>query len=254
MSTYTVKLEIFEGPLDLLLHLIRKNKYDVFEIPIAEITEQYLSYLDQMLAEVNLDVAGAFLVEATNLLQIKSRCLLRGREEEAPEEDPRAELVARLLEHEVYRKAGRRLWARDILGRESFKRGDGDGVVKVKETKLREKGILEITSTFRTLMRRIPKYTPPVETMERVGVKERIGEIIDAIRGRTRLFWNHLFSGIAKNRREIVVTFLALLELARLRVISLAQEEEGGEITIEARKSAAGARDIVFNTEGIEAL
>ncbi len=248
MSTYTVKLEMFEGPLDLLLHLIRKNKYNIFEIPIAEITEQYLSYLDRMMEEVNLDVAGAFLVEASNLLQIKSRyLLLHGGEQEAAQEDPRAELVARLLEHEVYRKAGKKLWEREILGRETFKRGGDNGLVKVKETKLQEKGIFEIASTFRTLMRRIPRYEPPVETIERVGVKERLGEIIDMLRGRTRLLWEQLFVGLIKSRREIVVTFLALLELARLRVLSLEQEEPGGEISIEARTSSAGARDLVFN-------
>ena len=122
-SVYTVRTESFEGPLDLLLFLIRKNEVDIYNIPIAAITRQYLEYLELM-KELNLDIAGEFLVMASTLVQIKSRMLLPAQEEEAEEaeEDPRAELVKRLLEYQRYREASERLGECELLGREVFAR------------------------------------------------------------------------------------------------------------------------------------
>ncbi|MCK5553947.1 MAG: segregation/condensation protein A, partial [Deltaproteobacteria bacterium] len=141
-DAYTVKLEIFEGPLDLLLHLIRRNQVDIYDIPIATITDQYLDYLSLMKA-LNLDVAGEFLLMAATLLQIKSKMLLPSLPEEGEEEeDPRAELVNRLLEYEKYKEAAARLHERDILERDTFV--PGKQVEESEEGGLVEVGVFEL--------------------------------------------------------------------------------------------------------------
>ncbi len=228
---YTVKLEVFEGPLDLLLHLIRRNQVDIYDIPIATITDQYLDYLN-MMRSLNLDVAGEFLLMAATLLQIKSKTLLPlPPEEEAEEgEDPRAELVNRLLEYQKYKEMAARLHERDMLDRDIFVQGNqAEGS---EDRGLVEVGVFELIEALKDVLNRASIEAAYDITLDRITIEERIAQILEAVNlERSGLLFSALFSGVS-SKEDIIVTFLALLELIKMRMIKVYQRAPFGPIEI----------------------
>jgi segregation and condensation protein A len=231
-----VRTEAFEGPLDLLLHLIKKNEVDIYNIPMAAITRQYLDYLDIM-RELNLDVAGEFLVMASTLIQIKSQMLLpQSADPELDEEqgeDPRAELVRRLLDYERYRDASLVLAARDLLDRDVFVRNFAAPDLEafpVEET-LPDIEIFELVDAFRRILAKAPKESFHEVGSENISIADRITDILDFLSGKESVEFEELFAG-SNTREYIVATFLAILELCRLRMIRILQFETYGRILV----------------------
>lgn len=232
--TTRVQLEIFEGPLDLLLHLIKKNEVSISDIPIAAITEQYLATLEVM-ESLNLDVAGEFLVMAATLVHIKSRMLLPLTEDEDDEEegtDPRAELVRRLLEYQRFKDAADQLERRDVLARDVFVRA-APPAEQVDPPGFREVSVFELLTALRRVMERLPKDAVHEVTLEKITVREKMTLLLDILRAQGPILFEALFAEV-KTRMEVVVTFLAMLELVKVRAIRIFQEEMTGPIQIEA--------------------
>ena len=236
--TYRVKLDLFEGPLDLLLHLVKKNEMDIANIPIAIITDQYLEYM-VLLEELNLDVAGEFLVMAATLMYINSRHLLpepEGAEDEDEAGDPRAELIERLQEYQRFRDAALQLEQRDLLSREVFARprdldvpeedADEEAPVEFRDVSLG--GLLE---AFRKVLRRA--VAPPAHEVvsEGLAIQDCMAPILECLRPSGRTTFEALFPEDS-TRHRIIVTFLALLELMRLGVVSVHQPTHFGELVI----------------------
>lgn len=231
---YQVKLDVFEGPLDLLLHLIRKNEVDIYNIPIALITEQYLATLDLMRV-LNLDVAGEFVLMAATLAYIKSRTLLPPALEEDEEEgDPETDLIRQLLEYERFKDAAEKLEAMPQLRREVFVRGGdvADIDVPLDEQELAEVSVFELLDAFRRVWERAPTDSVHEITGEKITLREMIHQILERLEPVDGLTFAELLEGAA-SRQALVVTFLALLELARLRIIRIYQVTSFGTIRIQ---------------------
>jgi len=227
---YNIKLDIFEGPLDLLLHLIKKNEVDIYDIPIAVITDQYLEYIDIM-KDMNLDFAGEFLVMAATLVHIKSKMLLpadtTAAEEDEEGVDPREELVRRLIEYRVYKEAAKDLSARTLLGRDVFKRGSvvdhdeleqGAGLMSVS--------VFDLMEALKGVLARAPKERTIELTVERFKIADKINHIMERLNSEQSATFTSLFDSDA-TRGEIVATFLAILELCKLVLIKVHQTEDG---------------------------
>jgi segregation and condensation protein A len=234
--SYEIKLDIFEGPLDLLLYLIRKNEIDIYNIPIALITEQYLAYLD-MMRSLNLDLAGEYLVLAATLIHIKSRLLLppvEGESEEEQGEDPRAELVRQLLEYQSYKEAALSLDGRPLLDRDVFIRGAPVEEPAAEESEgapLLEIGIFELAAAFRRIVAALPQSEDLAIDTEKVTLADRINEIMERLSQEKQLTFMDLLEE-ASDRKRIVYTFLAILELMKLRLIRAYQAEPFGVINL----------------------
>lgn len=231
---YDIKIENFEGPLDLLLHLIRKNEMDIYDIPIAEITAQYLATIDAI-KSLNLDIAGEFLVMAATLVHIKSRLLLPQADEESgeeEEEDPRAELVRRLLEYQKYKDAAAELDTRELLGRDVFARTfPSPELADRDEEEFQAVGLYDLVEALRGLIRDLPAETYHEVTAEQLSVVERINQILSRLAGQESMPFADLFPATA-GRHEVVVSFLAVLELVKLRMIRLLQNMRFGTILL----------------------
>ena len=230
-----VRTEAFEGPLDLLLHLIKKNELDIYNIPIAEISRQYLDYLDVM-RELNLDVAGEFLVMASTLIQIKSQMLLpqfADPVEDEQGEDPRAELVKRLLEYDRYREASCLLIAREVLHRDVFARTFPSEELDAfpADEALPAVELFELVDAFRRILAKAPKESFHEVGSENISIADRISDIMEYLKGRESVDFEELFVG-SNTREFIVASFLALLELCRLRMIKLLQFENYGRLLV----------------------
>jgi len=233
---YQVQLPMFEGPLDLLLHLIQKHELDILNIPIAFISEKYLEYIKAM-EEMSIDVASEYLVMAATLVYIKSRSLLppspqdelQGAEE--AEEDPRAELIRRLLAYQKYKLAAEQLGGRSVLGRDVFLRG-APLESEQEPAELVAPSLFQLMDAFRGLLERAKQVADHEIDFERISITDRIGQLSDLLRDRGRLTFSELFQG-QMTRPDLVVTFLALLEMTRLRLIRLAQESALDQITVE---------------------
>ena len=233
MST-SVQLEIFEGPLDLLLHLIKKNEVSITDIPIATITEQYLATLELM-QNLSLDVAGEFLVMAATLIHIKSRMLLPAGDEEADEDegvDPHEELVRRLLEYQRYKEAAAELEQRDLLTRDVFVRS-ATPTEEAGPRGFREVSVFDLLGALKRIIDRLPKDTVHEVALDKITVREKMTLLLETLRVRGSVFFESLFSEV-KSRVEVVATFLAMLELVKVRAIRIFQEEMAGPIMIEA--------------------
>ncbi|MBI3074106.1 MAG: segregation/condensation protein A [Deltaproteobacteria bacterium] len=223
-------LDAFEGPLDLLLHLIQKHEIDVFDIPVAVVTEKYLAYLDLM-RTLNLDVAGEYLLMAATLTHIKSQMLLPKPEPlpgEEPEVDPREELVRRLLEYQKYKDAAAQLTARPVLGRDTFARAPVlDGVAGEDELSggLVEVGIYALVDAMSRVIERVGKDLAHEVRPEGISIMVRMREICERFMAVKSVVFDELFEGKIA-RADVVVTFLALLELCRLRVVKLYQRSK----------------------------
>jgi len=221
---YTFRLEGFEGPLDLLLHLIQKNELDIFNIPIALITEQYLEYL-QLMKVLNLDVAGDYLLMASTLLHIKSKMLLpksyEGEEEE--EEDPRAELVRRLLEYQKYKQAAGELEKRPMLGRDVFIRLMPAEPEEDSEEERIEVNLLEMLEAFRKVLERVKTESVHEVILEHLSVEDKIEEIVAFLERENRSLSFHRLFPEQASRRVVVITLLAILELVKMKRIRIFQ-------------------------------
>jgi segregation and condensation protein A len=242
-SAFQIALPNFEGPLDLLLHLIREHKLDIFDIPIALITEKYVEHLARM-RDVNLDIAGEFLVMASTLAHIKSRLLLprqpvQGELEAEEQGDPRAELVRRLLEYQKYKEAGEFFGGRAVLGRDVFSRQVSSEPVLPPDSEL---GLVEVSvfKLIEALDRVLANATPEIQhevVRDRLSISDAIQKIVDRLRTEGHVGFFALFEG-ERSRRNIVVTFLALLEMCKLRLVRIFQEGELDEIVVSARGDA----------------
>jgi segregation and condensation protein A len=250
MDPFAIQLDNFTGPLDLLLHLIRKNEMEITDIPIAEITAQYLAAIDT-LQILNLDVAGEFLLMAATLLHIKSRMLLPqivdDHAEEEDDEDPRAELVRRLLEYQKYKEAAVQLDALPQLNRELYARSaPAPEVTEEGEGEFVAVGLYDLVQALQQLLRERPEPLLHEITAEQLSVADRINQILAALQGQQSLAFTELFAPQA-NRQEVIVTFLAMLELVKLRLVHLLQSQRFGAIwltpAVAEALAAPGAAD-----------
>ena len=231
---YEIKLDIFEGPLDLLLYLIKKNEIDIYDIPISLITKQYLDYIE-MLRSLNLDLAGEFLVLAATLIHIKSRLLLPVEEDPLTEdeEDPRAELVKQLLEYQAFKEAALQLDSRPVLERDVFTRSypalepDNPEDLEI----LAEMDVFDLLKAFQQIIAKLDKTERMDIDVEKMSLADRINEIMDRLTEHKHLTFTDLI-GERTDRRWILYTFLALLELMKLRMIKAYQGESYGVIRL----------------------
>jgi segregation and condensation protein A len=225
-----IKIPVFEGPFDLLLHLIREHKIDIYDIPISLITSQYLEYIEIM-KELNLEIAGDFLVMAATLIQIKSRMLLPP-DEEAPleeQEDPRRDLVQRLLEYQRYKDAALDFRTKEDEWLKVFHReplsDEEEG-----ELYLFDLSLFDLLDAFRKILEKAPSEIVSI-TKETLTVKNRMSMIMEIIEEHEAVRFEDLFKeGITKI--HLIVTFLALLELIRLGLVRAYQEREFGNIWV----------------------
>src|SRR5437879_2906729 len=243
-TDYKVKLEIFEGPLDLLLYLIKQEEIDIYEISLERITKQYLEYL-QAFKELKIDIAGEFVVMAANLIYLKSRSLLpldqQPPEEDAEEDDPRWDLIRQLIEYKKFKEAAAQLQARALEQERIFTRDGGSPDAEITPLRLGEVGIFQLINAFQNVIKRVEAREDLREIFgEHFTVSDKIDTILQRVGGGARLQFSDLFGAIA-SRVEIVVTFLALLELIRLKQVRASQANPFDEIEI-AAASAEGLK------------
>jgi segregation and condensation protein A len=245
-DAYKVKLESFEGPLDLLIHLIRKNEVNIYDIPIKLITEQYLGYIELM-QELNLDVAGEFLVMAATLIHLKSRTLLPrpdpAQEDGGPEEDPREALVRRLLEHQKYKAAAELLHERETLRGAQFMRPDArvaDAAGDDYEPEL-EVDLFSLLAAFRGVLERASRRPLMVLPPEEMSIELRIEQLLSRLSETEACGFEDMFSDGDGSRPFMIVTFLALLEMIRLKLIRVVQAGGFGPIRVYKRARPADA-------------
>ncbi len=237
---YKVDLEVFEGPLDLLLYLIRKDELDIYDIPIGRITEQYMKYLEVM-RQLNLDVAGEFIVMAATLMVIKSRPLLpverRVSEETGEEEwvDPRLDLVRQLVEYKKFKDAAGRLAEYELRRMESFDYGGGrpkfEKTQADKASAIADLGVFDLLSAFQEVLARLGEIPQEELKGARWSVPDKMDLVLARVRSEGQLAFSTLFSEKSP-RGEVIVTFLALLELLRQHRVVIYQNAAFHEITI----------------------
>jgi len=243
-AAYKVKLDVFEGPLDLLLYLVRRDEVDIYDIEIGRITRQYLEYLEAM-ESIDVEIGGEFIVMAANLLYIKSRTLLpvdlQGpAEEEGEEEDPRWELIRQLMEYKKFKEAAGALRDREDLAVKLFGRSpsapppDGGATLLAGEV-----GALDLIAAFQRVLQRIEKRQGATREIEAdlFTVSEKIEFVLKVLPEKEALRFEELFAG-QTTRGEVVATFLALLELVRLRHVQVEQTGSFGEIFLRRRGMA----------------
>ena len=244
-DAFRIALPNFEGPLDLLLHLIREHRVDILDIPIALITQKYLAHLELM-KEINLDIAGEFLVMASTLLQLKSRLLLP-KEEVAPLDgelavdptDPRAELVRRLLEYQKYKQAADQFLTADLLDRDVFARRVTNDRVALdpEEIGFKEISVFKLIEALDRVLKSLePKLIHEI-VRDRLSLSDAIHAIADKLRVGGPVKFLDLFTG-QRSRSAVVVTFLALLEMAKLKLIRIFQAEGEAEILVQGKGEA----------------
>jgi len=243
LESYPVRLQNFEGPLDLLLHLIKKNELNIYDIPIALVTKQYLEYLDVM-QELNLDIAGEFLVMAATLIHIKSRMLLPRPDpaQEDPEEDPREALMRRLIEHQRFKAAAELLHEREIQRSAQWLRPDGriaEVVGEAPEPEV-EVDLFSLMAAFRQVLDRARQRPKVLLPPEQISIEDRIDQLLARLSGTEACGFEDLFADV-QTRSGMVVTFLALLEMIRLKLVRVYQQGSFGPIRIYKRERPQGA-------------
>ena len=236
-TDYKVKLEIFEGPLDLLLYLIKRDEIDIYDISIERITKQYLEYL-QAFKELKIDVAGEFVVMAANLIYLKSRSLLpldqQPPEEDAEEDDPRWDLIRQLIEYKKFKEAAVQLHDRELEQERMFTRDGGSASASDAPLPLHEVGIFQLIHAFQEVIKRVEAREDLGEIFaERFSVSDKIEKILERVGNGGSVRFSELFSQMA-SRIEVVVTFLALLELIRLNQVRAMQAKMFEDIEIAA--------------------
>jgi segregation and condensation protein A len=228
---YKVRLEnVFEGPMDLLIHLIRKNEVDIYDIPISLITEQYLSHLEWM-QMLNIDNVGDFLLMASTLAHIKSRMLLPSHGIEDDEEDPRLELVRPLAEYLRIRSAAEALAKRDLLGDTIFARKAQPKGLVDEDSETIQVGLFELIDAFQRILQKAGKDHRVEMAADEISVKDRMNDILAMAEERGSLTFDELFD-TSVEKRFVIVTFLALLELMKLSLIRAAQSAQSGVIRL----------------------
>ena len=237
---YKVDLEVFEGPLDLLLYLIRRDELDIYDIPIGRITEQYMKYIE-MMRQLNLDVAGEFIVMAATLMVIKSRMLLpvdrRTTEDTGDEEwvDPRLDLVRQLVEYKKFKDAAGKLAEYELRRMESFDYGGGrpkfEKTQKDKESAIANLGLFDLLSAFQDVLARLNEMPQEELKGSRWSVPDKMDMVLNRVRTDGQLAFSTLFTEKSP-RGEVIVTFLALLELLRQHRVVIYQNAAFHEITI----------------------
>jgi segregation and condensation protein A len=243
LGDYPVRLEMFEGPLDLLLHLIKKNEVNIYDIPIALVTQQYLEYLDLM-SELNLDVVGEFLVMAATLIHIKSRMLLPRPDpsQEDPDEDPREALMRQLLEHQRFKAAAELLHEREIQRSAQWGRPDArisEVVGEAPEPEV-EVDLYSLMAAFRQVLERARQRPRVILPPEQMSIETRIEQLTARLSETEACGFEELF-GDVQTRAGMIVTFLALLEMIRLKLVRVFQQGNFGPIRVYKRARPAGA-------------
>jgi segregation and condensation protein A len=255
LEAYPVRLQNFEGPLDLLLHLIKKNELDIYEIPITLITAQYLEYIDLM-QELNLDIAGEFLVMAATLIHIKSRMLLPRPDpsQEDPEEDPREALVRRLLEHQKFKAAAELLHERETLRSAQWTRPDGPIVEIAGEPPEPEVEVdlFSLIFAFRNVVERAKARPKVYLPAEQIPIETRIEQLMERLSETEACGFEDLFEDV-QTKPGLVVTFLALLEMIRLKLIRVFQSGALGPIRVYKRARPADAPRPLHDPEQVHA-
>lgn len=253
LEAYPVRLQNFEGPLDLLLHLIKKHEVDIYDIPIARITHQYLEYID-MMQELNLDVAGEFLVMAATLIHIKSRTLLPRPDptQEDPAEDPREALIRRLLEHQKFKAAAELLHERETLRSAQWTRPDGrvaEIAGEAPEPEI-EVDLFSLISAFRAVVERARQRPPVYLPGEQISIESRIEQLLLKLSETQACGFEDLFADV-QTRAGMIVTFLAMLEMIRLKLVRVYQTGATGPIRVYKRARPADAPRPLGDPEGV---
>lgn len=234
----TVQLPKFEGPLGLLLYLIRKEEMDILDIKVHEITKQYLDYI-KLMKELDLEVAGEFVAMASTLIQIKSRMLLPQYDENGEiveSEDPRKELVQKLLEYQKYQEAAKLLYDRPLVGRDVWLRGTRESLAeKEEEIVLEENALFSLISSYRRALRAVKKKVHQV-TAKAQSIASRILEIKDRLVVGNRVTLMELVTTTEERARQALITFLSLLELGKMGFVRLYQTEAYSDIWVDATK------------------
>ena len=234
-GVYRVELPVFEGPLDLLLHLIEEHELDIFDIPIAFVAKKFVETITLM-QELNIDVASEYLVMAATLAHIKSKMLLPAEPDDQdveaePELDPRAELVRRLLEYQKYKRVADQLGGTTVLGRDVFLRGvpapEAEGPAPIAGLSL-----FRLLDAFQAVLARVKLSFDHEVDAEHFTITDRINQLSEMLQKRRRIPFVDLFEG-QSTRSELITTFLALLEMTRLRLTLLFQDDPLGPIEIE---------------------
>lgn len=240
-----VFLETFEGPLDLLLYLIKRQNLDVLDIPIAEITRQYMGYIDLM-THMRLELAAEYLVMAAMLAEIKSRMLLpRPAGNEDDEDDPRAELIRRLQEYERYKQAAEDIDALTRVHRDVFQASAESPPRKVLQL-LPEVTLKELLLAFREALHRSEMFAHHHVQREALSVRQRMSDVLGVLHAETFTDFSSLFK-VEEGRMGVVVTFLAILELIKESLIEIVQAEPYAPIHIKAASASAADGDIAFD-------
>jgi segregation and condensation protein A len=251
LEAYPVRLDHFEGPLDVLLHLIKKNEVNIYDIPIVAITQQYIEYIDLM-QELNLDVAGEFLVMAATLIHIKSRMLLPRPDptQEDPEEDPREALVRRLLEHQKFKAAAELLHERETLRSAQWTRPDGpiaEIAGEAPEPEI-EVDLFSLIGAFRAVLERAKQRPKMYLPSEQIPIEDRIEQLLTRLSETEACGFEDLFADV-QSRAGLIVTFLALLEMIRLKLVRVFQSGALAPIRVYKRARPADAPKPILDPE-----
>ena len=264
MMGIAYKLQVFEGPLDLLLHLIEKNKVDIYDIPIVTITEQYLEYVNGM-QENDMDIMSEFLVMAGTLLQIKSKMLLpRQEKEEEEEEDPRAELVRRLLEYKMYKYAALELKDMELdASRSLYKKATIPDEVKEYKEDVDPAELVDgmtlsmLNDIFKSIMRKQVDKLDPIRSKfgtiekEEINIEDRMIQIREEVRGLKGINFRTLLE-TQPTRMNIIITFMSILELMKVGAIIIRQEKTIGEIVFDSLDEIQAAAEAAVTEENLE--
>jgi len=253
-----VQLQQFEGPLDLLLYLIRKEEMDIFNINVVEITKQYLEYI-KLMKEFDLEVAGEFVAMAATLIHIKSRMLLPQYDENGEvvdQEDPRKELVQKLLEYEKFKEAAKALYDRPLLNRDLWARGIREKIeVKDDEIELEDNALFSLIGSYRRVLRSLEKRVHKVN-IKLQSIASRILEMKDKLiignQITMRELLNHNIIEVKERARNALITFLSLLELGKMEIVSLYQTENYSDIYVTTKKPIEA--DVVSRAEDYDNL
>jgi len=237
--SYVVRLEAFEGPLDLLLYLIQREEMDIYDIPIARITEQFLRQIE-MMEKLDLQPAGEFLVMAATLMRIKARMLLPSqRPGEEPEEDPRRELVQRLIEYKKFKEAARKLEERESDRSRYFTRPLDNTLVDEMKSQgdelTFEVSMAELMKALSAVLGRFDEVVTHEVQLEPVALEDKIAMLRARLHERGRLGWSEMFDGV-RSRIEVIVTFIAILELAKGGALRVQQADNYSELWVWSRE------------------
>ena len=252
-ARYTVSLDVFEGPLDLLLHLIRKHELDIFDIPIAFITQKYLEYLDLM-KDLNLNLASEYLEMAAHLAYIKSKMMLPNEDGDEDDDafddgpDPREELVRQLLEYQKYKTAADDLTGRPQHGRDVFVR-DAERLKSEEERDLASPGLFALMEALKQILEKVDySENNPFKNNEiqitQISLTARIHELVDILAAKERVLFSDLFDGIVR-RADIITSFLAILEMTKLNLAKIHQAGPNTEIYISGLANRDEAQEVL---------